>query len=65
MVITIKDIERREFERWRMSCKKEVASQIILDHLKKKKMVNRKQAKEIQERITKLGKKNLEYVKKS
>ena len=51
MIKTIDDIERERFERWQKSCRKEVVSQIILNYLKKKKIVNRKQAKEIQERI--------------
>ncbi len=59
MVTTIDDIERKKNDEWKKSCKKEVYSQIVLNRLKKKKMINRKQAKNIQEKINKLGTMNV------
>ncbi len=63
MVITIKDIERKEFEEWQKSCRKEVWLQIILNEMKKRKSIKKETAKRMQERINKLGEENLSKIR--
>lgn len=51
-------MNEQEFERWRQNCKKEVYAQIVLNRLKKNKIIKRKREKEIQKKINLLGYKN-------
>jgi hypothetical protein len=52
-------MNEEELQRWRINCKKEVISQIILNKIKKRKLIKRKKEKEIQRKINLLGYKNL------
>ena len=60
MITTIRDIERKKEEEWKKNCKKEVISQLILNKLKKKKIINKNQSNVIQGKINELGKDNLQ-----
>ena len=51
-------MREKEFQEWGDNCKKEVATQIILNRLYKKKKVTLKQKKEIQKKIDTIGYKN-------
>ena len=52
-------MNEEETENWEKKCRKEVASQIILNRLEKLKKISPIQKKEIQKKINKLGYANL------
>jgi len=52
-------MNEQEFEAWSSNVNKVFYSQIILDRLKKKKLINKKQEKEIKRKIKKLRYKNI------
>ena len=56
---TLKDIERERQEGWETNCDKEVSAQILLNYIKKKKLLNKYKIREIQKAINILGKDNL------
>jgi len=60
---TLKDIENEEIELWRRSCKKEVFAQILLNQMKKRKLLNIKQVKLIQNNIDIIGEHNCAKLK--
>jgi len=51
-------MNEEEFITWTENCQKEVSAQILLNHLKRKKMIAQKKEKEIQKKIDLLGYKN-------
>ena len=51
-------MKEQELCEWKISCKKEISAQIILNQLKKKKMLKRKKIKEIQKKINLISYKN-------
>ena len=52
-------MNEEDFIKWRLSCRKSVAAQIILNHLKKEGKIKNKKIKKIQEKINFLGYNNL------
>jgi len=51
-------MNEQEFQKWRFNCKKEIFAQIILNRAKKRKLIKRKNEKEIQKKINIMGYKN-------
>lgn len=48
-------MNEQEFQGWQITCKKEIVAQIILNRIKKLKLIKREKEKKIQNKINLLG----------